>query len=206
MSPVRTAKVSSFAGRNGDYAATRTTLLLFAAPFSARVSARAARVDQQVTGPEKRMRGAACPSRFGGLPGRLLDPRFGIAVYGELRTTWTARCQASAGVVCGNSCVNSRTKSRLVCPPLRQRLRRTVRVPVDIIPHRLRKISLAGIDRSAARGHESLCGASAVFSELSHAEWKPGRITSSGPRRGKRNHSPSGPMFLVRSVGSGDQP
>src|SRR5665254_15073 len=39
-----------------------------------------------------------------------------------LLVTWVSRCQASAVVLCGNSWVNSRTRSKLVCPPVRQRL------------------------------------------------------------------------------------
>ncbi len=40
----------------------------------------AARVDQQVSCPEKRMRGMLRHVGFGALPGQLFDPRFGIAV------------------------------------------------------------------------------------------------------------------------------
>src|SRR5437868_2518012 len=103
-------------------------------------------------------------------------------------------------------------RSRLDCPPLRQRLKRIVRVPVDIRPQRLRKISSPGRMESIkttladASGLDERRDESTFFSEASLAAWKPGRIISSGPRRGSGNQSINWLLFLERSAGSGDQP
>ena len=59
----------------------------------------------------------------------------------------TARCQASAGDVRGSSWANSRTRSRLVCPPVRQRLISSVLAPLAISPQTERNTSLPGSPR-----------------------------------------------------------
>ena len=125
--------------------------LLLRRPGFGSVAARDRRSRPAGNRPRKTDAWPAGPDRFRPAPPVVFLIRGSASLFnGELLTTWTARCQASAGVVCGNSWVNSRTRSRLVCPPLRQRLRRIVRVPVDIIPQRLRKISLPGPSVSAA--------------------------------------------------------
>ena len=178
-------------------------------PASLRLGLRSgtAGVDQQVTRPEKRMRGPLRPDRRRHAPRWTFLIRGSASLFkGELLTTCTARCQASAGVVCGNSCVNSRTRSRLVCPPLRQRLRRIVRVPVDIIPQRLRKISLPGAERIGLRH----AGTSRSIDLLQRSFRRPSgsRAGSLRPARAAARGTirPAGRRVLVRSVGSGDQP